>query len=302
MLRRPGPLLKGRCNAIGVDARARGAHGVMACVMACVALFPPGAQSADASALLAARAPALAGKDYPLGPGDLIRVSVFQNPDLSLDARISENGTITYPLIGEVAIGGMSIQLAEKTIARLLQQGRFLIDPQVTILIQQVRGNQVAALGYFARPGRYPLDTASTRLSDLLALAGGTLPAGSDTVFVTGVRDGQKFRREVDVPKLLMGARPDDDILLQAGDILYNEKGPTFYVHGEVQRPGVYRVERDMNFAQALVTAGGISLRGTTSGFRVKRRDAAGALVEIRPRLDDMVRPDDLIFFRESFF
>jgi len=247
-------------------------------------------------------APAAPQQDYLLGAGDLIRVSVFQSPDLTLDVRVSENGTVTYPLIGEVAIGGMSTSLAEKTIARLLKQGGFLVDPQVTILVQQMRGNQVAALGGFNRPGRYPIETATMRLSDLLAQAGGVSGAGADTVVLTGLRNGQKIRREIDVPQLLTGARPEDDIQLQAGDIVYNEKAPTFYIHGEVQRPGVFRIERDMSFAQALVTAGGVTARGTTNGFRVKRRDDKGALAEFKPKLDDPVRADDIIYFRESYF
>src|SRR5664279_77711 len=69
--------------------------------------------------------------DYSLGAGDTIRVLVFQNPDLTVEARVSENGSITYPLIGAVALGGLSIGAAESKIASALKSGGFVQKPQV---------------------------------------------------------------------------------------------------------------------------------------------------------------------------
>ncbi|KAL0630397.1 hypothetical protein Q9L58_010757, partial [Maublancomyces gigas] len=118
--------------------------------------------------------------EYPLSAGDSIKVQVFQNPDLTVEARISENGTISYPLIGSVALGGLSIGAAEKKIADALRNGGYLLQPQVNITLAQVRGSQVAVLGQVNKPGRFALDTVNTRITDVLAMAGGTMPTGDD--------------------------------------------------------------------------------------------------------------------------
>src|SRR5512145_2825981 len=96
--------------------------------------------------------------EYQLGPGDSIRIQVYQNPDLTLETRLTENGVITFPLVGAVRIGGLTVQAAEQRIARALQSGGFIRQPQVTILLLQNRGNQVSVLGLVTRPGRYPLE------------------------------------------------------------------------------------------------------------------------------------------------
>ena len=132
--------------------------------------------------------------DYPLGAGDAIRVQVFQNPDLTIETRVSENGSITYPLIGAVDLGGLSIAAAEKKIAEALQKGGFIRQPQVNIVLVQIRGNQVSVLGQVNRPGRFPLETVNTRLSDMLAMAGGTTQSGDDMAIITGQRDRKSTR------------------------------------------------------------------------------------------------------------
>lgn len=241
-------------------------------------------------------------QEYVLGPGDELKISVFQNPDLSLETRVSDNGTITYPLIGAVSVGGVSPSEAERRIARMLKEGGFLVDPQVSVLVQQIRGNQVAALGQFQRPGRYPLETAQTRLSDLIAIAGGIAPTGADVVIFSGMRNGKHVHKEINVAEMFVLDRHEDDFLLQAGDILFVDRYPFYYIYGEVQRPGSYRVERDMTVVQALAVGGGPTQRGTQRGLRLKRRNAAGEIVQIAPNPDDLVRPNDVIYVRESIF
>jgi len=86
--------------------------------------------------------------EYQLGDGDSIRVLVFQNPELTVETRVTERGTITYPLIGNVAIGGMTIPGAEQAIAKALSDGGFIQRPQVNIVLLQNRGNQVSVLGH----------------------------------------------------------------------------------------------------------------------------------------------------------
>lgn len=263
------------------------------------AAIPMGGTCAEAPA---AAEHSASSRDYVLGSGDLIKISVFQNPDLTIEARVSENGTITYPLIGEVAIGGMSTPLAERKIAKELKDGSFLVDPQVTILLEQIRGNQVAALGQFNRPGRFPLETTQMRLSDLLAQAGGITPTGADTVVFTGVRNGKTVRKPIDVGLLFTGHSGEQDFVLQPGDILYVDRAPMFYIYGEVQHPGSYRIERNMTFMQAVATAGGLTPRGSRSRFRVDRRAPDGKTVEVSPELTDRLLTDDVIYVREKLF
>lgn len=241
-------------------------------------------------------------EDYKLGAGDSIGIQVYQSPDLSVDARVSETGVISYPLVGSVQLGGLTISAAEKKIADALQKGGFVKVPQVNIVLRQVRGSQVAVLGQVSRPGRFPLETLNARASDMLAAAGGTTAAGDDVLIVTGQRDGKPFRKVIDIPALFLNAKSDDDIVLSGGDTLYVNKAPVFYIYGEAQRPGPYRIERGMTVMQALAQGGGLTVRGSQNRLRLSRRDAGGAVVESAPKLTDQVQPEDVIFVRESIF
>lgn len=240
--------------------------------------------------------------DYRLGPGDAIGVLVFQNPDLSIDARVSESGVISYPLIGAVQLGGLTLPEAEKKIAEGLRNGGFVRQPQVNIVLRQVRGHQVAVLGQVNRPGRFALETFNTRVSDMLAAAGGVTPMGDDLLVVTGVREGKTFRKVIDIPALFATQSSQQDITLAAGDTLFVNKAPVFYIYGEAQKPGPYRVERGMTVMQALAAGGGVTPRGSQNRLVLHRKDIHGQVVEAKPALNDLVRPDDVIFVRESLF
>ena len=250
-----------------------------------------------------APAPATAvNQDYRLGSGDAIGVQVYQSPDLTVDARVSESGVITYPLIGNIQLGGLTISEAEKKIADALRTGGFVKVPQVNIVLRQVRGNQIAVLGQVSRPGRFPLETFNTRVSDMLAAAGGAMPTGDDVLIVTGQRNGQPFRKVIDIPALFLNEKTDEDILVSGGDTLYVNKAPMFYIYGEAQRPGPYRIERGMTVMQALAQGGGPTARGSQNRLRLHRRDTAGTVVESVPNLTDTVKSDDVLYVRESLF
>lgn len=240
--------------------------------------------------------------DYPLGPGDVIRIQVFQNPDLTIETRVSESGIITYPLIGTVSIGGMTLSAAENQIAQQLRDGGFVRQPQVTISLLANRGNQVAVLGQVNRPGRFPLDNLTMRLSEVLATAGGIAQSGADVVVVMGIRAGKPFRKEVDIAGLFLGGSIADDIVLAGGDTVYVHRAPVFYIYGEAQRPGAFRIERNMTVQQALAQGGGPTLRGSESRLRLHRRKADGSIEETVPQANDLVQPDDVIYVRESIF
>ena len=208
--------------------------------------------------------------EYRLGAGDGIRITVFQNPDLTLETRVGGDGSITYPLIGSVRIGGLTIARAQQAIATALQRGKFIKEPQVSILVTQILSHQVSVLGEVGKPGRYPLETFDTRVSAMIATAGGIAPTGADVVILIGERDGKRFRKEIDIPALFLERDSKDDIVVQGGDAIYAPRAPIFYIYGEVQRPGSYRVERGMTVAA--VSRRGARRRGC--GFFAAERTA----------------------------
>ena len=240
---------------------------------------------------------------YRLGAGDSIRISVFQNPNLTLETRVGEDGAITYPLIGRVAVGGTTIDEAERAIARALESGNFIREPQVSILLLQTRSAQVSVLGLVNRAGRYPLDTVNTRVSEMIAIAGGVAAAGGDAAILTGERAGKPFRREIDIAKLFSEKNHAEDIAVFGGDVIYVERAPAFYVYGEVNRPGAYRLERGMTLRHALARGGGPTQRGSERNLRVHRRGADGAVQIINhPKLDEPARAEDVLHVGESIF
>lgn len=254
----------------------------------------------------AAMAPSSAANvaDYKLGAGDGMKISVFQNPDLTLETRITDTGMITYPLIGAVKVGGLTVPQAEQRIASALSSGNFIKQPQVSILITQVRGNQAAVLGFVNRPGRYPLEQSQMRLADLLAVAGGVAEAGSDIVTLVGLREGKPFKTQVNLSQAFAAGQPDAafDTRVQDGDVVYVDRAPTAYIYGEVQRPGPLRLERGMTVLQGLAAGGGMTARGTDRGLKVHRKSADGQTLVLQPAMSEPLRDGDVVYVRESIF
>ncbi len=243
-----------------------------------------------------------AAPEYRLGAGDAVRISVYQSPDLALEGRISESGLLSYPLLGNIQLGGLGISAAERLIADGLKAGSFVKAPQVSVFVTQVRGNQVSVLGQVNRPGRFPIESTDLRLSDLLAVAGGIAAGGADTVVLVGTRNGERMRRQVDLPSLFRNAGREDDMLVLNGDAVYVERAPVAYIYGEVQRPGPLRLERGLTVMQALATGGGLTARGTEKGLRVHRKAPDGQPLVLQPAMDDALRDGDVVYVRESLF
>ncbi len=252
--------------------------------------------------LVGVQLPAYAVEEYLLTPGDVIKISVFKNPDLTLDARVSEAGTIGFPLIGSVTVSNLTLPAAEKKISSLLKDGGFVVNPQVNILLTLAVGNQVAVLGQVNRPGLYPIQGAGATLTGALAQAGGISATGSDTVIVTGTRGAKPFRREIDVVAMSLSGNTADDIELRGGDTLFVNRAPMFYIYGQVQRPGGYRLEKSMTVMQALADGGGVTGKGTSRGIVLHRRDATGKVKESSTSLDEDVHDQDVIYVKESVF
>jgi polysaccharide export outer membrane protein len=225
-----------------------------------------------------------------LGVGDAVRVTVFQQPDLTTETRISDRGTIAMPLIGEVKVAGMSTAQAGGAIAKELKEGKFLKNPQVSVALTTLRSKQVSLLGQVARPGRYALDDTSSRLADVIAAAGGLGPEGSPTVTV--IRGNE--RHHVD----LLG-KPYE---LKGGETIHVERAPVFYIYGEVARAGAYRVEPNLTVMQAISLGGGITPRGSDRRLKLRRAGKDGKIVESDVSLRDTVKANDVIYVRESIF
>jgi polysaccharide biosynthesis/export protein len=241
-------------------------------------------------------------KDLPLGAGDLIRITVFQNPELTTEARITESGTVTFPLLGEVQVGGLSTVAASGRIAQRLKNGGFVLQPQVSVNVVQFRSVQVSVLGHVARPGRFPIEDKNYKVSDLLAMAGGITPDGADIISLATSRSGKEERIQIDIPAVMKGGDAARDLQVANGDVLYVPRAPMFYIYGEVQRPGQYRVERGMTVLQALAVGGGLTQRGTQRGVTLKRRGSGGGVIETRPGLEQRLQAEDVVYVRESLF
>ncbi len=239
--------------------------------------------------------------DIELGAGDTLRINVYGHSDLSLETRVSESGSITYPLIGEVNVAGMSPAAAERKIAGMLERGGYLRKPQVNIGVVQNQSQQVSVLGQVTRPGRYPVDGRRS-LTDILALAGGMTPEAGDIVTLVRTRNGKTQKETLDVHEMVKSGDMQKNLQLRTNDVIYVERAPRFYIYGEVQHPGTYKLERNMTVLQALSVGGGLSPRGTDNGVRLKRRGADGTLREITAKHEDIVQTDDIVYVRESLF
>lgn len=252
-----------------------------------------------------AQAAAAADSSYVLesiGPGDMVRVSVFRNPDLTTETRVSERGTILFPLIGEVSVQGLTPAQAGSRIAEKLRQGRYVVNPEVTMSLMQVNSRQVSVLGNVNKPGRYPLDGTSAKLTDLLAIAGGIAPTGSDQVTIVSTKNGQTKTMDVDIPAMLRNGDLSKNVTLEPGDTVFVHRAPMVYVYGEVHKGGAYRLENGMTVMQAIAMGGGITPRGTERGIKVTRRSEDGKTQDMNVRLTDPVQTDDVIYVRESLF
>ncbi|SMF93357.1 polysaccharide export outer membrane protein [Methylomagnum ishizawai] len=239
-------------------------------------------------------------EDYLLGPGDFVKITVFDYPDLAVETRVSASGGITFPLVGEVLVGGKSPRQAETLLAQKLTEQGFIKQPHVNLVVTEFASQQVSVMGSVSKPGQYALERAST-LSQVLAAAGGVSSEGGEVAVLVRTAGGGNQHREIDLRALFAGD-VSKDIGMTGGDLVYVPKAQTFYIYGEVQHPGVFRLERDINIAQAISIGGGLTARGTDDGVEVKRRGGQGELLTETAELGDLVRPDDVIYVRESWF
>jgi polysaccharide export outer membrane protein len=223
---------------------------------------------------------------------------VFGYPDMTADVRVDEAGSIRYALVGTLTVAGHSARDVETTIAQRLTEGGYIRSPQVSVLVIEYLSQKAAVMGQVVKPGQYAL-AQRTKVLDLLAEAGGVV-IGLASDFATLLRaDGSKV--EISLFDLFQGS-PQQNAVITAGDTLYVPRAAQFYIYGEVQRPGAYRLERQMTVSQAISAGGGLTPRGTERHASVKRRDAKGKEIVVSVRGADALQPDDVLYVKEALF
>ena len=237
-----------------------------------------------------------------IGAGDTVRISAFRYPELTTEARVSEDGQVRVPLIGAVVLQGLTPEKAASLIAERLKGGNYVLNPEISVAVVQVRSRQVSVLGHVTRPGRYTLEGAAARLSDVVAMAGGLVPSASDVLVVKRTRDGRSESVNVDLGAIIRGSPDAEDLELASGDSVFVPRAPVVYVYGEVTRGGSYRLEPGMTVMHAISLAGGLTPRGSEKLAKLRRKNPGGGWSEAPARPTDVVAADDVIYIRESLF
>lgn len=255
-------------------------------------------------------------RDYILGPRDVVKITVWGHEDLTRQVTISQEGGFFYPFIGDIMAEGKSAARLEQEIAQLLD-GRFIINPQVTINIEAYKSKIAYVIGEVGRgdskESSFPL-IGQTTLFEILSLAGGPAPnAGSEVLVIrpsTQLRKANPLSPEeaqsseiisVNLWKLMAGDQ-SQNIYLETGDTVYVPKAEYFYVYGEVKNPGKFNLEKGANILKGIAIAGGATEKAALKRTKlVRERD--GIRIEInKVRLDELIQPEDIIMVPESFF
>ena len=175
-------------------------------------------EGASAEQPAAAGEAAGAGGDYIIGVEDLIQIAVWKNPDLSTTVPVRPDGKISLPLIDDVPAAGLTpLQLKDELTKRWKA---FLSAPEVSVIVKEVNSFKVYLVGEIARAGELRLK-GRTRLLQALSLAGGFTPfADRGKIIVLRASNGTELRYEINYNKVVSGARPEDNLVLQAGDTI----------------------------------------------------------------------------------
>ncbi|HEX4872828.1 MAG TPA: SLBB domain-containing protein [Nevskiaceae bacterium] len=241
------------------------------------------------------------GSPLTIGAGDVVNVTVFGRPELSTTAYVTEDGRVELPLAGAVRVAGLAPADAGRAVAEALRAGDYLVDPQVTVTLNEFRSQQISVLGEVQRPGRFPLDVRTTVL-DALALAGGIAPTGAQRVTLLRSQGAEVGRYELDLQALLRGQAQAGAVELRAGDTIMVPKADLFFVFGEVRNPNAYPLEPGTTVIQALARAGGLTDKGSDRRLEIKRRGPDGVLRSQSAALSDPVLANDVVTVKERFF
>lgn len=238
--------------------------------------------------------------DYILGPGDVIRISVYDNADLQTIARISDDGYVIMPLLGHVRIQGLTVSEASNHIAERLADG-YIINPQVNIFVQEFRSKKAIVLGRVNRPGLIEM-SGPTSFLELISKAGGLADDYGETATIKRQDKGQDDVVMVDLKSLIEGGDLSQNIPIRDGDTVYISKAGMCYVTGEVNSPNAYRCSDNITVLKLITLAGGFTGKAARSRVRIVRIVKGSKTVFEDVDMDTHVQPDDVIIVPESFF
>lgn len=256
-------------------------------------------------------------KEYQLGPKDLLEIKVFELPELNQTVRVSEDGSITLPLIGKVVVNGLTKDAVERKIASLLEE-RYVKNAQVQVFIKEYQSKVVSVIGAVEKPGIYELIGRQTLLQ-IISRAGGfsSYPreAGNEIIVIRQGSSGRSARLTINLEDLLLNGNHRLNIPLMPGDIISVpvDKVIQVFVFGEVRNPGALNVKKSkrITLLQAISQAGGPTERSALSRIVVKRKDETGKEIQIKINLKEIIKgekPDlvlqegDVVFVPESIF
>ncbi|TAA74558.1 MAG: polysaccharide export outer membrane protein [Candidatus Electronema aureum] len=246
--------------------------------------------------------PAIA-EDYQIGSGDVLSITVYGYDELKTKVRVSETGTIEFPLIGTVQLGGIKTSAASRKIEEMLSEG-YIVKPQVQIYIEEFKSKKVAALGPFNKPGLIEL-SGPTTLLELISKAGGLQKDAGETITVTReeVGGGQK-NITIEVKKLIDEGDAASNIPILGGETIAVAKGepPVCYLTGQVKKPGAYPWTKNSNVLKMVSLAGGFTGMAAESRIKLVRVTNGKKQVMEEVGMDTLVQPDDVIEVPESFF
>ena len=243
--------------------------------------------------------------NYVVGPGDVLTVHVFYEPQLSGNFRVENDGQFGYPFLGRVNAAGKTVGAIATLLKERLSDG-YLRNPQVTVDVEQFRSQSVFVMGEVRTPGKYIL-SGSITLLDALAQSGSPTPAAGSEILILHPKTmsyGPTLpnQRDADVTRVnlreIEDGRLSRNLTIRDGDTIFVPKAERFFVTGMVRNPGSYVLERNMTVLQAISTAGGISERGSNRGLKIVRI-VDNKRKELDAKPTDIVSPGDTIVVRQ---
>ncbi len=252
--------------------------------------------------------------EYKIGPQDLLEVSVFGLDELNKTVRVSEAGNITLPLLGEIAIGGLTKNELELKLQDLLRKD-YLQNPQVTVFVREYQSRRVSILGAVGIPGVYELVGTQTLL-EVIALAGSlTEEAGDEIIILRKKPDGKDQSVRISIDDLMRKGDASLNIRLQSRDIITVplDREVTIFVYGRVNKPGAITVRRSKipTLQRAIAQAGGFAEGASKGGVILTRKSGEGKEIRIKVNVKDIIKgkrediqlqEDDVIYVPESIF
>lgn len=246
--------------------------------------------------------------NYVIGPNDRLRITVWNQNDISGEYNVERDGTFTFPLIGRVDASGLTLGKLETELRRLLADG-FFKNPQVTAAIVEYRSKRVFVMGALREPGTYPM-TGDMSLIEALAKAGSTTPDAADHALIIRSKSAQGpvlpgQDEAADVTKVDLrrfnGGQLSSDVIVRDGDTVFVPRAFSVYIYGQVRSPGSYPIGQDTTVLQALSLAGGLSELGAANRIKILRV-VNGKEQELKVKLSDSVQSGDTLVVPERFF